>query len=88
MEEDILCKQELDSFAEGNIGRCRLVYTLTQPSDGWGGRRGRISEGLIREHVVPGEEAMVLVCGPEALEESVRRILLAQGWREEDLVFF
>ncbi|OAX81760.1 hypothetical protein ACJ72_03896 [Emergomyces africanus] len=92
-EDDILCRTELDEFIARNPkSRCRIVHTLTQPSENWPGRKGRISEDLLREYVsangTRGLKGLVLVCGPEALEVAVRNILLRIGWAESDLIFF
>lgn len=35
-----------------------------------------------------GVGALVLVCGPEAMEKTVRESFVGMGWREEDLLFF
>ncbi|KAL1860319.1 hypothetical protein VTK73DRAFT_7384 [Phialemonium thermophilum] len=75
-------------------GQCRVLYTLTNPpATGWDGRTGRISEELLRQEAMPHEDgggggAMALVCGPPAMEQSVREILLGLGWKRDDLVFF
>ncbi|OJD15870.1 hypothetical protein AJ78_03923 [Emergomyces pasteurianus Ep9510] len=92
-EDDILCRTELDEFvAQNPEGRCLIVHTLTQPSENWPGRKGRISEDLLWEYVpVDGTrdaKSMVLVCGPESLEAAVRNTLLRMGWAESDLIFF
>ncbi|KAK2801962.1 hypothetical protein FQN50_007518 [Emmonsiellopsis sp. PD_5] len=94
-ETDILCRDELDAFARDNAeSRCRIMHTLTKPSETWAGRKGRISETLLREFVPASRdmeakgERMVLICGPEALEGAVKKILLGMGWDEADLVFF
>lgn len=88
--EDILCKADLDAFAamSGSEEKCRLVYTLTQAEEGWEGRRGRIAGPLLEEYAPVGEHSLVLLCGPEALEESAHRALNEIGWRDEDLLFF
>lgn len=90
--EDILCKAELDSFAQDNAEKAQLLYTLTKAPDDWQGLRGRIAAPLLKEHAdrsAHGDsEAMVLVCGPEALEKSVHQALLESGWKDEDLLFF
>lgn len=97
LEEDILCKPQLDSFAQNYPEKLQLIYTLTQAGEGWKGRRGRISRELLGEFV--GErrneeegrregEAMVLICGPEALEKSCHMALRELGWRDEELMFF
>jgi len=89
--EDILCKTDLDRYAL-MADKCKLLYTLTQPPEGWEGLKGRIAEPLLREHVPRlshGDgEAMVLICGPEALEKSCHKALLEIGWRDEELLFF
>ncbi|KAK5700917.1 hypothetical protein LTR97_005435 [Elasticomyces elasticus] len=90
--EDILCKTELDSSAKDNETKCQLMYTLTKPPDDWEGMRGRIAAPLLKEHAdraMFGEgEAMVLICGPEALEKSVHEALLEIGWKDDDLLLF
>lgn len=88
LEEDILCRAELDAYVALDSRKCTVVHTLSQASDKWVGRRGRISEDLIKEFVAPEEESMVIICGPEAMEKSARKILLDQGWAESDLHFF
>lgn len=89
--EDILCRAELDALAAGNAHKSTLLHTLTQAAEDWTGLRGRIARPLLDEHVrCEGRgDAMVLVCGPEALEKSVKGILTQElGWAEEDLLFF
>ena len=69
-----------------------MLYTLTQAPEEWEGLRGRIAEPLLREQADRGRfgegEGMVLVCGPEALEKSVREALLEIGWRDDEMLFF
>lgn len=90
--EDILCKADLDAFAMDNEEKCRLLYTLTKAPDDWEGLRGRIAAPLLKEHAdrasFPEGEAMVLICGPEALEKSAHQALLEIGWKDDDLLFF
>lgn len=87
-EEDILCRSDLDTYVALDESKCNVVHTLTQGSDTWTGRRGRISEELLAEYAPREEQSMVLVCGPGPMEKSARAILLAQGWDESDLHFF
>jgi nitrate reductase (NAD(P)H) len=88
LEEDILCRAELDAYVALNSRKCTLVHTLTKGSEDWKGRRGRISEELLMEYASPEEESMAILCGPEAMERSAQKILLDQGWKESDLHFF
>jgi nitrate reductase (NAD(P)H) len=88
LEEDILCREDLDRFAGGNEDRCKLLYTLTKGTPEWKGLRGRIGQELLDEHVAKQEDSMVLICGPEALEKSAHVLLNQQGWEDKDLLFF
>jgi nitrate reductase (NAD(P)H) len=86
--EDILCKEDLDGFALNNPDKCELLYTLTQGPSDWKGLRGRIATPLLKQYAPVQDEAMVLVCGPEALEKSVHKALAEIGWPDGDLLFF
>lgn len=88
LEEDILCREELDGFTSMGDPRCKIVHTLTKPSRDWKGLTGRISEDLLKQYAAPNEQSLALICGPPAMESSAKKILLAQGWNENDLVFF
>ena len=88
LEEDILCRSELDSYVKSDSRKCTVVHTLTKGSDSWNGRRGRISDDLLKEYVPSEDESMVILCGPEAMEKFAKKSLLAQGWKESDLHFF
>ncbi|KAL5116148.1 hypothetical protein ACEQ8H_005924 [Pleosporales sp. CAS-2024a] len=92
--EDILCREELDRFAQENPDRCTMLHTLTKGPEDWEGLRGRIGPQLLQEHCnkeAEGEgegESLVLICGPEALEKSTHKALKEQGWKDDDLMFF
>lgn len=91
VEEDILCKGELDGMVERGAGRCRVLYSLSRPLASWTGLRGRMDRVFFEREVgaPPLErDTMVLVCGPGAMEEVVRKGFGEMGWAEEDLVFF
>lgn len=89
-EEDILCHEELDSYAALNDERCTIVHTLTKPSDDWKGLKGRIGEELLKKHAPPPAvgDSLALICGPEGMEKATKATLLKMGWDENDLVFF
>ncbi|KAJ6785971.1 hypothetical protein PWT90_09030 [Aphanocladium album] len=91
-EEDILCREELETLVKGSGGRARLMHTLSQPSHSWKGGRGRMDKTFFQKYAGgPGgndESAMVLVCGPKALEDAVLEIFTSMGWDQEDILFF
>ena len=88
LEEDILCRSGLDAYAALDSQKCTIIHTLTKASEQWEGRRGRLSEELLKEYVAPESDSMVLICGPEAMEKSAHKMLIAQGWQEPELHFF
>ncbi|KAG9236186.1 putative nitrate reductase [Amylocarpus encephaloides] len=91
LEADILCRSEIDALVEGKGERVRLLYTLTQPTDTWTGIKGRVGRELLESEIgacgKTGED-LVLICGPESLEKSVKGVLNGMGWGDEDLLFF
>jgi nitrate reductase (NAD(P)H) len=92
LEADILCKDYIDRLVKGKEDRCKLLYSLTQPKEGWTGLKGRMGKELLEKEVgtytVEKRDELVLICGPEQLEKSVHGILNNMGWRDEDLLFF
>ncbi|KAF4950088.1 hypothetical protein FGADI_8427 [Fusarium gaditjirri] len=89
-EEDILCKDQLDSLASENK-RFRVVYTLSKPSDRWSDYRGRLGPELLEAEVgypTPGGAEIVLLCGPPAMEATVAELLSKKGWKDSDIVRF
>ncbi|KAI1409156.1 hypothetical protein F5Y13DRAFT_96137 [Hypoxylon sp. FL1857] len=92
VEQDILCKEDLDKMVTGKAHKCRLLYTLSQPEPSWTGLRGRMNRELLEKEIgtcksINGEE-LVLICGPEPLEKSVHSILKSMGWKDDDVLFF
>ncbi|EXJ78404.1 nitrate reductase [NADPH] [Capronia coronata CBS 617.96] len=86
--EDILCKEELDALSSGNEERCRILHTLTQPTDEWTGLRGRVTGQLVQDNCARTDDALVLICGPEAMEKAMHKALKEQGWSDDQLMFF
>ncbi|KJZ78098.1 Nitrate reductase [Hirsutella minnesotensis 3608] len=90
-EEDILCRSDLDDLKDLIRPDDWLRHTLTQPSQSWAGRIGRMDQAMIEAEIGACEEPgkdMILICGPERLEKNVHEILTRTGWTEGDVVFF
>jgi nitrate reductase (NAD(P)H) len=92
LEEDILCKDDMDALVKGKEDRCRLLYSLSKPGDGWQGLKGRVGKELLEKEVgtctAKNGEELVLICGPEPLEKSMHSLLNDMGWKDENLLFF
>ncbi|KAJ6588904.1 NADPH nitrate reductase [Mycena capillaripes] len=87
-EDDILCQKSLDALVLEGRGRGKLIHTLTKGGEKWNGWRGRINGQLVNEHCPYCPETLVLMCGPEGMENSVRVMLEENGWKNEQIVSF
>ncbi|KAJ5178093.1 uncharacterized protein N7500_000792 [Penicillium coprophilum] len=71
-EQDLLLREELESFKTRFPGRFDYIYTVSHPKgQGHGFRKGYVTEELLREVVKADGDAKVFVCGPPAMEESL-----------------
>jgi nitrate reductase (NAD(P)H) len=92
-EEDILCREEIESYLQKQGSQYRVHHALTRsnsPDLEWSGSTGRISEKLLSEYMPSvSAEALVLTCGPDGMVETVKRCLTNNGWDiEKSLVVF
>ncbi|KAG8731696.1 hypothetical protein FRC10_001568 [Ceratobasidium sp. 414] len=82
-EQDILCRDELLTFAERK-GRMKAHFTLSKsPEKGWAFSTGRINDEMMRAHLPPAGQGdtLVLICGPDALiKQTVKPGLERLGW--------
>jgi len=64
-EEDILLREELEQLAALNSDRFKLWYTVDRESEEWKYSKGFISENLIKEHMPPpADDVLICICGP------------------------
>jgi ferredoxin-NADP reductase len=76
----------LELAALETAGRIRSYFTVTRDErTEWQGRRGRISEAMLRE-ALPSTAAICLVCGPPALVNDTRSLLVKLGVGDERIL--
>ena len=88
---DILMREDLNRLLEvhGPSQRMRLHNTLSAPSSTWEHGRGRISLDVLNEHLPPpNADNIVCLCGPDALQDTVKEALETLGWTKDQLVVF
>ncbi len=67
-------------------GRIACHFTVTrEESSTWPGRRGRISEALLKD-ALPSTDATCLVCGPPQLVNDARALLMTMGVGETQIL--
>ncbi|XP_041844761.1 cytochrome b5 reductase 4 [Melanotaenia boesemani] len=87
-EEDILWQHELEELAADE--RFQVENVLSEPSDSWTGRKGRVDEALLNEVLTrpDGSKCLVCVCGPAAFTKITMGLLKQLGFSEEELHAF
>ena len=76
-EDDIICRQELLTFAK-KIDGMELVLTLSREEKP-GYRFGRIDENLVKEIISRRAGAHYFICGPPQMVEDTKQLILANG---------
>lgn len=81
-EGDILLRAELDAFAK-KYDQFKVHYVLSNPLDGWNGKKGRVSKQMIDDDLPApaGMDSKVLVCGPDPMMESMITMLQERGFK-------
>ncbi|HVV26199.1 MAG TPA: FAD-dependent oxidoreductase [Candidatus Saccharimonadales bacterium] len=72
-----------DTFASAGI---EPTIVVSEPSDAWGGERGRITAELILGLEKPTEDTLVYISGPEPMVQALARDLHAAGLDKRQIV--
>ncbi len=72
-----------DTFAKADV---HATIVVGEPSESWGGERGRLSAELIMGLAEPSEDALVYVSGPEPMVEMLEKSLVKAGLKHDQLV--
>ncbi|KAL9260781.1 NADH--cytochrome b5 reductase 1-like protein [Drosera capensis] len=87
--EDILLKEELDSFAQNFSDRFNIYYVLNEPPEGWNGGVGYVSKEMILAYCPPpASDIQILRCGPPPMNKAMASHLEALGYTPEMLFKF
>lgn len=89
-EGDILLRDELEELENEYPDRITLWYTLDSPPPSWRFSSGFISKELISEHLPPpGEDTLILCCGPPPMVEfACIKNLLSMGYDKDNIACF
>ena len=87
-EEQIIFKDQLSLLEKANPDRLKVIHNLSQPSQSWVGRKGRLSVGVLRELIVRAEyepryEEVYFMCGPDGIMSAAKEILQELGVDKE-----
>lgn len=63
--DDILCREDLESWASKYPDRFKLYYTVDRAAEDWTGGVGFVNAAMIKEHLpAPSDDTFILMCGP------------------------
>lgn len=90
-ERSIIFRKELDALQQQFSDRFRLFYLLSNPSDDWGGLRGRLNNVML-ERLLPAligksdtEAIHFYICGPADYMRMIQFTLVFSGFRAEQI---
>lgn len=72
---DIAFKEDFDAMQK-EYSKLKVVHILSEPEEGWQGRAGHINKQLIKEEITDYAERKLYICGPPAMVDAMRKILL------------
>jgi cytochrome-b5 reductase len=86
-EDDILLKQSIDYFARTTT--LKVYYIVDTAPPNWTGGSGFITQEMMEAHLPPpGDDVLIVHCGPPPMNVSVRKHLVAIGHRAQAIFKF
>ncbi|KAL4809181.1 hypothetical protein BDV18DRAFT_167373 [Aspergillus unguis] len=88
-EDDILLREQLETFAKDHSDQFSITHVLSHPSDEWKGLKGHVNEDIIKEHIFePGDKNVALLCGPPTMiQKAALPALTGWGYDEDKNLF-
>ncbi|KAH6867382.1 hypothetical protein B0T10DRAFT_572372 [Thelonectria olida] len=82
-EQDILLRDELDTFARRYPNNFKVYYLLDQPPTDWKFGSGYVTQELMAEKLpAPSLESKVLLCGPPGMVNTAKKSLINLGFEQ------
>ncbi|XP_021859501.2 NADH--cytochrome b5 reductase 1 [Spinacia oleracea] len=82
--DDILLKEELDSFAHKFPDQFSIYYVLNEPPKEWSGGVGFVSAKMIQDHCPePASDIQMLRCGPPPMNKAMAAHLESLGYTSQ-----
>jgi len=83
-EEDILFRDEFDSYAEEKKAQFKVYYTLEKPPSNWSMGQGYVTKEMIQQQFgTISSEDRILMCGPPAMIKALTTDLDSLGISKE-----
>ena len=73
-EKDIVFREELEKMQQQNKN-LKVVFTVSEASEGWTGYTGRIDAEMIKKEIPDYMERVFYTCGPPAMVKAMENLL-------------
>ena len=85
--DDIILKEEFDSYVE-KYANFKRYYTLSKAApDGWTMGTGRITQEMMRQHLpAPSDETLIFLCGPPMMQIELLKKLSELGYDKRKII--
>lgn len=82
-EEDILLRQELDTFARRYPRNFKIYYMLDKPPADWAFGSGFVTQGVMAERFPePCPDSKIMLCGPPGMVAAAKKALVNLGFKQ------
>ncbi|KAH7313835.1 hypothetical protein B0I35DRAFT_376305 [Stachybotrys elegans] len=82
-EQDILLREELESFARRYPKNLKIHYVLDTPPADWKYSTGFVTQQMMAEHFpVPDEHTKIMLCGPPGMINAAKKSLTSLGYKQ------
>lgn len=82
-EQEILLRDELDTFARRYPQNFKVYYLLDQPPAEWAFGSGYVTRDLMAEKLPgPGLDTKVMLCGPPGMVNAAKKSLVSLGFEQ------
>ena len=84
--DDIILHKEFEDYAADH-DNFKAVFAIDEPADGFTGHVGYIDDDLLKQYLPPvGDDPLIFLCGPPAMEYKLREKILAFGYPKKRLI--
>jgi cytochrome-b5 reductase len=85
--DDIILRDEFDSYAERYPNFSRYFVLSKAAPDNWTMGRGHINEEIMRQHLpAPSEDTLIFLCGPPMMQIELMKKLAAMGHEKKRII--
>ncbi|KAJ5923333.1 hypothetical protein N7454_008578 [Penicillium verhagenii] len=81
-EEDILLREELETFAANFPQNFKVWYMLDSPPQKWAYGKGYVTAAVMRERLpAPSPDTKIMLCGPPGMVNASKKALVELGFK-------